>query len=94
MVMKPIKLLAPLGFGFKQSLTFKFEWRLDYELQFPRGKWLKKHKFFESRAKLRAYKRYHTDSNHRNFKISRRLVQTVWEPYNDSFGWNVGNGKR
>ena len=86
--MKAIKLLAPMGFGFKKSLTFKWEWAVFYETL--NGEPYSQH--FDSRAEARRYRRglYFV----KKIKIKRRLVQTSWENYNDSFTWNAGCGRR
>lgn len=107
MAMKPIRLLAPMGYGFKKSLGFKWEWKVSWEYN-GLGEWEYFEEKFENRAGARYFKYHqlyvdkaqmggHRPIPHtcfRNVKLHRRLVQTNWEEYNDSFTWNAGCGKR
>lgn len=91
MSMKYVKLLAPMGLGFAKSLTFKWEWGVAYEV-FNGEAWYPAFKHCESRRAARQFIRGRGTWS-RKHKIKRRLVQTQWEAYNDSFTWNRGCGR-
>ena len=81
MAMKSVKLLAPMGFGFKKSLLFKWQWRVEYEMH-DGGQWRKCYQMFESRSAAREFirkRKYRTWQ--RRFITQRRLAQTSWETY-------------
>lgn len=94
MAMKAIVLLAPMGYGFKKSLKFKWDWAVDYEM-FDGRQWRKALRHCKDREEARRFirERKNSPSAYRNLKMKRRLAQTHWEEYHDSFGWNAGSGK-
>lgn len=83
MAMKPIKLLAPMGLGFKKSLDFKWQYRVTYEVHIF-GRWEKEVVEFKNRDAAMKFRRERVGKNkpfYRNFKIEKRLVETTWRPY-------------
>jgi len=84
---------------------FKWEWSVSYEFNWT-GEWEKGHReLFPDRESARQYIRKQMMCHRgltrpvpftcfRNIRMQRRLVQARWEDYNDSYGWNKGNGKR
>ena len=77
------------------KLLFKWEWAVLCQYQDIGGFVRDSVSVAPSRKEVRKiYARLRSDPHCRNVRIARRLVQSNWEPYTDSFGWNAGCGKR
>jgi hypothetical protein len=87
-------LAAPL-----KKLVFKWEWAVFWEEKaYGNHEWKEKHAPCESRFEARIFAKHRKVREQygdyiRNVKIKRRLVQSNWDDYNDTFNWNAnGNG--
>lgn len=78
-----------------KALWFKWQWAVFYEEKtYATGTWINSHIICDSRSDARNFARYKKDQRFaRKVVIKRRLVQTFWEDYQDSFTYNAkGNG--
>lgn len=78
---------------------FKWQWAVLYEFNTNYGglqpDWKPSISMCPDRARARRVKRaVEDDPKCRNVRLARRLVEGRWTPYNDSFTWNRGCGKR
>lgn len=93
MSMKYIRLLAPMGLGFKKTLLFKWDWSVYFECNDGNG-WYKGRRYVQGRRGARDFVRSRKSRPWiRNMKIQRRLASVAWEDYSDTFTYNAkGNG--
>ena len=81
--------------GMSRSLNFKWQWSVHWEIK-VNGEWQPQHVITETRRYARVHKRVHDlRPDHRNVRLMRRRVQANWEPYMDTFTYNLkgyGNG--
>lgn len=93
--MKPF-LLYRFGRGdaATQKLFFKWEWAVLCDYKGYQQDWGPSISACPSRANARRIRRTMLRDPHcRNVRIARRLVQTKWLPYNDTYSYNAkGNG--